>query len=136
MATTAEIPTAFEIGTRAAFAAGEEYPYSWMENLSIFICDKTTSDGLIGEKLGIMIGSSSEGDFYLAVEGTYSPSSGFVSRRPAFRTQAKLWIAGWHKWQTNLKEDGGDAQWDIRDHGELNAETKVAADATFIFAQI
>ena len=90
----------------------------------LFMCDKSTDAGKLGEILAFM----TQGNWYVAVEGRLG-ASGFEGRRPAFRTQEKFWSAGWHEWQVNQNDSGGDVDWDTRDHGILHAETKVPGDA-------
>ena len=94
----------------------------------LFMCDKTTDAGFFGEILAFMTQESATGNWYVAVEGRLD-ASGFEGRRPAFRTQEKFWCAGWHEWQVNQDDSGGDVDWDTRDHSGLYAETKVPRDA-------
>ena len=118
------MPTVIHIGTRKFFKQGKEYVYRWETTHSIFICDKTTDDGIAGENLVIGIADSPTGQWYVAVEGTFT-GAGFVSRRAAFRTQEEFWSADWHDWQVNRNDGGGEPDWDTRDHSQLSAETRV-----------
>ena len=88
------------------------------------MCDKTTDAGFPGEILVIGIADSPTGQWYVAVEGTFT-GAGFVPRRAAFRTQEDFWIASWHDWQVNRKNVGGEPDWDTRDDSQLSAETRV-----------
>ena len=121
------IPTVIQIGTRSAFKNDQQYEYRWEEKHNIFMCGQTTAAGLPGEILVIMIEESATSNWYVAVEGRLD--AGFEGRRPAFRTQEKFWRAGWHEWQVNRSNSGGDVDWDTRDHSCLYAETKVPGDA-------
>ena len=118
------MPTVIHIGTSKFFKQGKEYVYRWETTHSIFICDKTTNDGINGENLVIVIEDSSTGQWYVAVEGALT-DAGFVSRRAAFRTQEEFWSADWHDWQVNRNDGGGEPDWDTRDHSQLSAETRV-----------
>ena len=118
------MPTEIHIGTRNFFKQGKQYVYRWDPTHMIFICDKTTDAGLHGEILVIGIADSPTGRWFVAVEGAFT-GAGFVSRRAAFRTQEEFWIADWHVWQVNGKNDGGEPDWDTRDDWKLSAETRV-----------
>ena len=118
------MPTVIHIGTRNFFKQGKQYVYTWEPTHRIFMCDKTTDAGFPGEILVIRIADSSTGQWYVAVEGAWT-GAGFESRRAAFRTQEEFWIADWHDWQVNRKNDGGEPDWDTRDHSQLRAETRV-----------
>ena len=119
-----DMPTELHIGTRNAFRQGQQYVYRWQPTLSIFMCDQTTADGLEGEILVIVIEDSATGQWYVAVEGSLTTDA-FVGRRAAFRSQEEFWSAGWHDWQVNRNNDGGEPDWDTRDHSQLSAETRV-----------
>ena len=117
-----DMPTELHIGTRSAFMQGQQYVYRWQPTLSIFMCEQTTADGLEGEVLVIVIEDSATGQWYVAVEGSLTTDA-FVGRRAAFRSQEEFWSAGWHDWQVNRNNDGGEPDWDI--HSPLRAETRV-----------
>jgi hypothetical protein len=118
------IPIAIQIGTRNAYRTQQAYEYIWDESHRTFMCRKTTSAGMTGEILAIMVEETTEGNWYVAVEGQLGPV--FEGRRPAFRTQAEFWQPAWHVWQVNQNSLGGPAHWDTRDDYRLHAETKVA----------
>ena len=116
------MPTEIHIGTRNFFQRGEQYVYRWNPTHMLFMCDKTTDAGFFGEILAFM----TQGNWYVAVEGRLG-ASGFEGRRPAFRTQAEFWRAGWHEWQVNQNDSGWDVDWAA--DSCLHAETKVPCDA-------
>ena len=47
------MPTEIHIGTRNVFKQAKPYVYRWEPTLSILMCDQTTFEGLVGEKLVI-----------------------------------------------------------------------------------
>ena len=116
------MPTEIHIGTRNFYRRGDQYIYRWDHTHQLFMCEKTTDADNLGEILAFM----KDGNWYVAVEGRLG-GSGFAGRRPAFRTQAKFWTAGWHEWQVNQKHSGWDVDWAAP--GCLHAETQVPSDA-------
>ena len=112
------MPTEIHIGKNNFFKRGEQYVYRWNPTHMLLMCEKTTDAGFSGEILAFM----TKGNWYVAVEGRLG-ASGFEGRRPAFRTQEEFWRAGWHEWQVNQNDSGGDVDWDTESC--LHAETKV-----------
>jgi hypothetical protein len=118
-----DVPTVIHIGTINAYKGNYPYVYIWEPTSGIFICDQTTSDGFPDEKLVIEIEVSDRARWFVAVEGSLSHGV-FAGRRPAFRSQDAFWTVGWHSWQVNRNNDGGQPDWDS---SQMSAETKVPA---------
>jgi hypothetical protein len=90
------------------------------------VCDKTTSDGLPGEKLVINYKDTPEGIWYVATEGLLDAGV-FTGRREAFRTQEHFYLPGWHDWQINKESSHRAANWEDRAGHALSAETRIPA---------
>ena len=118
------LPTEIHIGTRSAFRQAKHYVYRWEPTLSILMCDQTTSEALVGEKLVIVVDDSATGKWFVAVEGSLT-THGFVGRRAAFRSQEDFWSEGWHDWQVNRNNVAGEPDWDTEHYSPLSAETRV-----------
>ena len=99
-----ELPVTLTIGTQRAFDGGRQYTYHFMQEIQLYVCDKTTT-GVDGEVMAISISSDGDGTtWYVASEGQLSGSGDgqrFHGRQMVFRTRAQFWEAGEHEWQMN-----------------------------------
>ena len=99
-----ELPVTLTIGTQRAFDGGRQYTYHFMQEIQLYVCDKTTT-GVDGEVMAISISSDDDGTtWYAASEGRLSRSGDgqrFYGRQMVFRTRAQFWEAGEHEWQMN-----------------------------------
>ena len=112
-----ELPVTLTIGTQRAFDGGRQYTYHFMQEIQLYVCDKTTT-GVDGEVMAISISSDGDGTtWYVASEGQLSGSGDgqrFHGRQMVFRTRAQFWEAGEHEWQMNANSSAtntDDSSW-------------------------
>lgn len=121
-----ELPTAFSIGTRKAFADGYEYEYNFRDDVNAYICDHQTTTNVQGEVLAIQkaYDKANGKTWYLASEGVILEGEGFNARQAVFRTSEKFWQDGQHDWELNAyssKENKKSTLW----KGKMTAFTQV-----------
>ena len=133
-----ELPVTLTIGTQRAFDGGRQYTYHFMQEIQLYVCDKTTT-GVDGEVMAISISSDDDGNtWYAASEGQLSQSGDgqrFHGRQMVFRTRAQFWEAGEHEWQMNANSSAtntDDSAW-----GEiLSAVTQVDEHSGVVTAAV
>ena len=133
-----ELPVTLTIGTQRAFDGGRQYTYHFMQEIQLYVCDKTTT-GVDGEVMAISISSDDDGKtWYVASEGQLSRSGDgqrFHGRQMVFRTRDQFWEAGEHEWQMNANSSAtntDDSVWG----NSMRAVTKVDEDAGVVIAAV
>ena len=133
-----ELPVTLTIGTQRAFDGGRQYTYHFMQEIQLYVCDKTTA-GVDGEVMAISISSDGDGTtWYVASEGQLSGSGDgqrFHGRQMVFRTRAQFWEAGEHEWQMNANSSATNTD-DSRWGDTLRAVTQVDEGVDVVTAAV
>ena len=133
-----ELPVTLTIGTQRAFDGGRQYTYHFMQEIQLYVCDKTTT-GVDGEVMAISISSDDDGNtWYVASEGQLSGSGDgqrFHGRQMVFRTRAQFWEAGEHEWQMNANSSATNTD-DSRWGDTLRAVTQVDEGVDVVTAAV
>ena len=133
-----ELPVTLTIGTQRAFDGGRQYTYHFMQEIQLYVCDKTTT-GVDGEVMAISISSDDDGNtWYVASEGQLSRSGDgqrFHGRQMVFRTRAQFWEAGEHEWQMNANSSATNTD-DSRWGDTLRAVTQVDEGVDVVTAAV